>query len=285
MAMTNIALLGAGGKMGMRLSTNLQGSEYNVAHVEVSEAGRQRLAEATGLQCVDQSEALANADVVLLAVPDHLIGKIAHTFIDQLRPGTALIMLDAAAPYAGELPERDDITYFITHPCHPPIFNDEVDEEARKDFFGGVKAKQHIVCALMQGPEAHYALCEGIARTIFKPVMRSNRCSLENMAFLEPALSETVGATLCMALRDARDEAVRKGVPEQAATDFILGHLNVELAIAFDVFPGGQFSDGALYAISRSKARIFREGWLERVFSREEVQETVHEICNPPSNG
>jgi hypothetical protein len=34
-------------------------------------------------------------------------------------------MLDAAAPHAGELPERDDITYFVTHPCHPPIFNDE----------------------------------------------------------------------------------------------------------------------------------------------------------------
>ncbi|MCE9683458.1 phosphogluconate dehydrogenase C-terminal domain-containing protein [Halomonas alkalisoli] len=283
--MTKIALLGAGGKMGLRLARNLQGTSYSVDHVEVSEEGRQRLVEAMGLHCVEQAEALANADVVIMAVPDSLIGKIAHTFIDQLRPNTAVIMLDAAAPYAGELPQRSDISYFVTHPCHPPIFNDEKDDEARHDFFGGIKAKQHIVCALMQGPEEHYARCEDIARTIFKPVMRSHRCTLENLAYLEPALSETVGATLCLALRDARDEAVRRGVPEQAATDFILGHLNVELAIAFEIFPEGRFSDGALYAISKAKSKIFRDGWLDKVFSPEEVRQSVHEICNPPATG
>ena len=31
--MTTIALMGAGGKMGFRLSTNLQGSEFQVRHV------------------------------------------------------------------------------------------------------------------------------------------------------------------------------------------------------------------------------------------------------------
>ena len=39
-----------------------------------------------------------------MAVPDRLIGKIAHSIIDTVKPGTAIIMLDAAAPYAGELP-------------------------------------------------------------------------------------------------------------------------------------------------------------------------------------
>nr|MEC9422064.1 semialdehyde dehydrogenase [Pseudomonadota bacterium] len=38
-----IALIGAGGKMGVRLSQNLKGSRFNVAHVEVSDAGRDRL--------------------------------------------------------------------------------------------------------------------------------------------------------------------------------------------------------------------------------------------------
>ena len=51
--MTKIALLGAGGKMGVRLATNLQGSRFDVDHVEVSEEGRQRLKAAVGVDCVD----------------------------------------------------------------------------------------------------------------------------------------------------------------------------------------------------------------------------------------
>ncbi|MGU3493941.1 phosphogluconate dehydrogenase C-terminal domain-containing protein [Xanthobacteraceae bacterium A53D] len=280
--MKKIALLGAGGKMGVRLATNLRGSDYEVMHVEPSEEGRARLKASTGLECVDGDNALAESDAVLMAVPDRLIGKIAHTFIEKVKPGTAIIMLDAAAPHAGELPKRDDVTYFVTHPCHPPIFNDEVTEEAKKDFFGGVHAKQHIVCALMQGPDAHYAQCEAIARTIYKPVMRAHRCTVEQIAIMEPALAETIGATLCLALREATDEAVRRGVPRQAATDFLLGHLTIELAIAFQIFPEGKFSDGALYAIEQARPQIFREDWLERIFDPKAVQRSVEEICNPP---
>jgi D-apionate oxidoisomerase len=280
--MTVIALLGAGGKMGVRLATNLKGTRFEVMHVELSAEGRQRLQNTVGAVCVGQDEALARADVVLMAVPDRLIGKIAHSFIDQVRPGTAIIMLDAAAPYAGELPGRDDVTYFVTHPCHPPIYNDEVTMEAKNDFFGGVVARQHIVCALMQGPEAHYALCEEIARTIYAPVMNAHRCTVEAIAILEPALSETVGLTLCLAMREAVDEAVRRGVPRAAATDFMLGHINIGLSVAFNVFPEGRFSDGALYAIEQARPQIFREGWLDRIFAPEAVRASVEEICNPP---
>ena len=46
--MTTIALFGAGGKMGYRLSTNFQSSPYEVRHVEVSEAGRERLKSGLG---------------------------------------------------------------------------------------------------------------------------------------------------------------------------------------------------------------------------------------------
>jgi hypothetical protein len=191
-----------------------------------------------------------------------------------------MVMLDAAAPHAGEMPERDDISYFVTHPCHPPIFNDETDQAAKADFFGGVAARQHIVCALMQGPEEHYALGEEVARAIYAPVMRAHRCTVEQLAILEPALSETVGATLALALREATDEAVRRGVPEQAAHDFMLGHLNIELAIAFGIFPG-QFSDGALHAIDQARPQIFREGWLDRVFEPEAVLQSVKDICHP----
>lgn len=278
--MTKIALMGAGGKMGVRLASNLKGARFDIAPVEVAQEGRARLRDATGLECVEVGQALSRAAVVVLAVPDRAIGTVAHEIVPRLDPGTAVIVLDAAAPHAGEMPERGDVTYFVTHPCHPPIFNDE-DGDARLDFFGGVKAKQHIVCALMQGPEDHYALCEEVARTIYAPVMRAHRCTVEQIAILEPALSETVGATLALALREATDEAVRRGVPEEAAHDFMLGHLNIELAIAFGIFPDGKFSDGALHAITKAKPQIFRDGWLDRVFAPDSVLKSVRDICHP----
>ncbi len=278
--MTKIALLGAGGKMGVRLATNLQGSDYHVDHVEISDVGRQRLKDEINVACVDQAAALDSADVVVMAVPDKLIGTIAKTFVADLNPGTAVIMLDAAAPHAGELPERIDITYFVTHPCHPPIFNDETTPEAKNDFFGGLHAKQHIICALMQGPEEHYALCEDIARTIYKPVMRSHRVTVEHMAILEPALSETVGATLALATRKALDHAVSLGVPKQAAMDFMLGHLNIELSVAYEIF-AGKFSDGALEAIADAEPVIFKDNWIENVFAPDAVMASVQKICKP----
>jgi len=276
---TKIALLGAGGKMGVRLSTNLKGSRFDVDHVEVSEEARARLKATLGIECMEQGQAVSSADAVVMAVPDRLIGRILKTFVKDLRPGAKVVMLDAAAPYAGELPAREDITYFVTHPCHPPIFNDETDPKAKTDYFGGIYAKQNIVCALMQGPEAHYAECEEIARQIYKPVMRAHRCTVEQIAILEPALSETVGATLALALKEATDEAVRRGVPKQAASDFIIGHLNIELAIAFGIFPEGRFSDGALQAIDKARPVIFREGWLDQVFSPVAVLRSVKDIC------
>jgi hypothetical protein len=281
--MTKIALLGAGGKMGVRLSSNLKKSRFAVDHVEVSEAGRARLKENVGVDAVDQDVALANADVVILAVPDRLIGKVAHGIIDRLRPGAALIVLDAAAPYAGEMPERADVTYFCTHPCHPALFDFTPDVAAQKDFFGGIDGPQGIVCALIQGPEAHYALCEEIAQVIYGPVARSHRCTLENIAVLEPAMSETVGATLALALREATDRAVAMGVPAAAATDFMLGHLKIELGIAFQIFKEGKFSDGALHAIDQARPVIFKEDWLDRIFNLDAVRQSTRDICNPPA--
>ena len=277
--MTKIALIGAGGKMGVRIAANLKESRFAVDHVELSSEGRKRLTDAVSVECVDIDSAVSGADAAILAVPDRLIGKVAREIVDKLDRGTAIIVLDAAAPHAGEMPGREDITIFVTHPCHPPLFSFDSDPRARNDFFGGEHAAQNIVCALMRGPEEDYAKCEEIARAIYAPVERANRCTVEQIAILEPALSETVAATLCYALRDATDEAVRRGVPRQAAMDFILGHLKIELAIAFGTFPQGKFSDGALLAIEKARPKIFREGWLDRVFDPNAVLESVKEIC------
>ena len=60
--MTTIALFGAGGKMGVRLAKNLVGSAYEVRHVEPGAAGRQRLKDQTGLDCVAAEVALKGAE-------------------------------------------------------------------------------------------------------------------------------------------------------------------------------------------------------------------------------
>ena len=86
--MPKIALLGAGGKMGQRLARNLQGSPFTVSHVEVSEAGRSALQANLGITCVPLDTALSDAEVVVLAVPDRLIGTILHDIVDKLAPGT-----------------------------------------------------------------------------------------------------------------------------------------------------------------------------------------------------
>lgn len=274
--MTSLALLGAGGKMGIRLARNLRESRFAVRHVEIGERGQAAL-EAEGLSVVAIDEALPGAEIVVLALPDNRIGSVMHTIAPKLTPGTMVVMLDIAAAHAGDLPERSDLTYFVTHPCHPPVFSEESEPEAQRDFFGGEHARQHIVCCLVQGPEAAYAVGEEVARTIYKPVMRSHRCTVEQMAILEPALSETVLASCLTILREATDEAVRRGVPAEAARDFILGHLRVELAIVFEEKNGAVFSDGALKAIAAAKPLLFRDDW-KRVFEPEAIAASVRQI-------
>jgi hypothetical protein len=274
--MTSIALFGAGGKMGHRLSRNLRNSEFTVRHVEVSETGRQRLADDFGIQCVSPETALAGADVAILAVPDTAIGKVAASINHLLKPGTIVMVLDAAAPFAGHLPERPDLTYFVTHPCHPPIFNDETDPAAKLDRFGGIAAKQHIVSALMQGPDEHYAMGEAVARTIWAPVMRSHRVTVEQMALLEPGLSETVVASLLDVMREAMDEVIARGVPAEAARDFLLGHMNILGAVIFKEQPG-VFSDACNKAIQFGKPMLMRDDW-KRVFEPEEIAASIRRI-------
>lgn len=278
--MTTIALMGAGGKMGLRLAANLSRTGYTMRYVEISEKGQALLAQRGIAHVLPWQEAVSGADVAILALPDTRIGEVAHELAPRLAAGTLVMILDAAAPYAGELPQRRDLSYFITHPCHPPLFNDEVTQAAKEDFFGGITAKQNIVCALMQGPEEHYALGEAIARAMYAPVMRSHRCSLKAMAVLEPALSETVGATCVAFMREALDEAVRRGAPPEAARDFMLGHMQIEIAILFNLFKEGVFSDGAKRAIEKAKAKLFQPNW-KRVFDDDELMASVKDITHP----
>lgn len=262
--------------MGARLSKNLMGSAYQVRHVEVGEAGRQRLRDELGIECQSVDDALNGVDVVILAVPDTLIGKLAADIAPKLKAGTMVMTLDAAAPFAGHLPKRDDLTYFVAHPCHPTIFSPEVHTPGSPDYFGGVTAPQSIVSALMQGPDSAFALGEAIAKTIYQPILRSYRVTVEQMALLEPGLSETVCATLLDVMREAMDEVVSRGVPPEAARDFLLGHMTILSAVIFKQIPG-QFSDACNKAITFGKPRLMRDDW-KKIFDRQEIADSIERI-------
>ncbi|KAB7646284.1 phosphogluconate dehydrogenase C-terminal domain-containing protein [Polymorphobacter fuscus] len=274
--MAAIALFGAGGKMGVRLARNLAAGHDDVRHVETSEAGRAGLRDALGIECVEMATALDGVEVVILAVPDTHVGSVAHRIAPFLKPATMIMALDAAAPFAGHLPVRPDLSYFVTHPCHPPIFNDETEPAARDDRFGGLHARQSIVNALMQGPDEHYAVGEAVARTIWAPILRSHRVTVDQMALLEPGLSETVVASLLDTMREAMDEVVARGVPAEAARDFLLGHMNVLAAVIFKHIPG-QFSDACNKAITFGKPTMLRDDW-KRVFDKDELAASIRRI-------
>jgi hypothetical protein len=273
--MTTIALFGAAGKIGARIAASLRDdADYRVLYVEAGEAGLARLRELR-LEPSSKEKASGAADVVILAVPDVLIRAVAAEIVPTLKSGAMVMCLDPAAPYGGELPEREDIAYFVVHPCHPPVVNDEVEGEARMDFWGG-KAKQNIVCALMQGTESDYARGERIARKMFAPVMKVHRVTVEQMVLLEPALAESVVLTCQVVITEAIEEAVRRGVPAQIARDFVLGHMNVNIGILFG-YIDAELSDGAKLAVERGKKRILQPGW-KTVFEPESVLEEVRAI-------
>jgi D-apionate oxidoisomerase len=275
-----VTLLGAGGKMGLRIAANLQRTDYAVRYVEIGESGKSALAQ-RGISAVPIEAALEGTEAVILALPDNRIAAVTAQIEPLLQPGAMLIALDIAAPLAGALPRRKDLTYFVTHPCHPSVFGGETDARAQADFFGGMHARQNIICSLLEGPEDAYAAGEAIARAIYAPVVDAHRCTAEHMAILEPVLSETVLGACLTIVGEAMQEAVNLGVPKAAARDFLLGHLKVELGIVFQLFEGATFSDGALHAIEEAKRSLFQPDW-KKVFQRNEWMESIRKITAPP---
>ncbi len=131
--------------------------------------------------------------------------------------------------------------------------------------------------ALIQGPENYYEIGEELAKTMYAPVTVAHRITLRDMGILEPALSETFCAALVTKMKEAVDIVVAKGVPKQAAYDFFLGHVNIELALLFGKLPGGQFSDAALKAIKIGEGLIFKDSWRD-IFEDESIKEQIKAI-------
>ncbi|HLO57223.1 MAG TPA: phosphogluconate dehydrogenase C-terminal domain-containing protein [Bacteroidales bacterium] len=273
---TKITLVGAGGKMGMRLSRNLKDSEYKMFYLEVSQAGIDRLKE-IGLAVSDEKEVVSQSDVVILAVPDTALAKISSVIIPQMKPGSLVMTLDPAVARAGRLYLRKDVAYFIAHPAHPSVFNWEPTPEAQKDFFGGTLAKQAIVCALMQGEDKDYLLGENISKKMYSPVYQAFKITMEQMALLEPALVETLSSSCLDLVREGMEEIIKRGVPADAARAFLLGHINIQLAVLFKELPNAVFSDAANKALERGRRILFKEDW-KKIFEPENVLQQVIDI-------
>jgi hypothetical protein len=271
-----IVLIGAGGKMGMRLTRNLRNSKYEVSYVEINQQGIEKLNE-KGVNVSDAVKVIPYADAVIFAVPDVALGSVTETHIPKMKKGALAVTLDPAAALAGKLYSRPDIAYFITHPSHPSIFNWEKDMEAMKDHFGGVAAKQAVVCALMKGTENDYLFGEELARTFYAPVSKSHHITVEQMGLLEPALVETLASTCIYVIREGLNEVIKRGVPAEAARDFLLGHLRIQLAVLFNELPGAVFSDAANKALQRGLKEFIKEDW-RKVFEPENVKDQIESI-------
>ena len=273
--MKTISLIGAGGKMGCRLTDNFLKTAYKVHYVEVSSQGRDKLRQ-RGVTLSQQEEAVPMSDVVILAVPDVAIATVARDVTQLLKPGALLMTLDPAAPLDGQLPRRDDIGCVIAHPCHPSVFNWEPTEKGFRDFYGGISAKQAIVVALMWGAESYYDLGVEISTAMYSPVSRIHRVTLEQMAMLEPALVETLAQTCMEAVKEGHDRLVAAGVPSDAVRDFVLGHLRIQIAVLFGE-TSGTFSDAAYKISKRAKQTLFKEGW-QKIFEMSDIREQVRDI-------
>ena len=68
-------------------------------------------------------------------------------------------------------------------------------------------------------------------------------------------------------------------MPPEAARDFLLGHLNIELAIVFGQV-GSPFSDGAKLIIEHGRRYLIKPDW-KRVFEPEEVGRPVAAQLRP----
>jgi D-apionate oxidoisomerase len=276
--MTTISLIGAGGKMGCRITDNfLKHPQYEVHYLEVSEQGIANLTK-RNVTVGKEEYAVPLSDVVILALPDVALGKLSEQIISQMKPGALVLTLDPAAPLDGAIYHRDDIGYVIAHPCHPSVFNWEPTETAFRDFYGGISAKQSIVVALMYGNEAHYTLGEKVAQDMYMPIHQTHRITLEQMAILEPAMVETLAQTCMEVVKEGFDKIISLGVPEAAARDFVLGHLRIQIAVLFKEV-NGTFSDAAYKISKRAKPILFKENW-QKIFDMDDIKEQVKDITS-----
>lgn len=272
-----IAVIGAGGKMGMRVSNNLVMTDHDVRYSENSPAGQERVT-AAGRTLTDTATAVADADVVVLAVPDLALKAVSAEVVPQMKPGSILLTLDPAAAYAGLLATRDDVIQGVTHPCHPSVFLQRTTAEEWADTFGGIAAPQDAIAAIESDDEAKKAQLESVVRIIFAPVVDVHWVTVKQLAQLEPTLVETIACMVGALLKESLDEAVNTmGVPYEAARSILLGHTQVALANTLQ--GSNPFSDACLIAMDYGREAIVKDDW-KKIFTDEELDKNLAKMLH-----
>ncbi|MTH46871.1 phosphogluconate dehydrogenase C-terminal domain-containing protein [Intestinirhabdus alba] len=265
-----ITVIGAGGKMGMRISANLQKSAYQVFYCENSPTAQQQVAE-KGRELSDARSVIPLSDAVILAVPDIVLGKVSETVVPQMKAGAVLLTLDPAAAWANLIARRDDIEYAVAHPCHPSVFLQRYTKEEHEDAFGGIAAAQHVVASCEN--EAYKAALSGLIGCMYGPVEQVHWVTIKQLAFLEPTLVETVACMLGVFMKEALDETVkRSGVPEEAAKAMLYGHIQIALAVAFRAT--NPFSDACTIAMEYGREKIIKPDW-KVIFEEQELDKII----------
>ena len=272
-----IAVIGAGGKMGMRVSNNLVKTGHTVFYAENSPAGRERVT-ATGRILTDSAAAVSGADVVVLAVPDLALKSVSADLVPLMKAGSVMLTLDPAAAYAGLLTRRDDVIQAVTHPCHPSVFVERHTPEEYADTIGGIAALQDAIAAIESDDPQKKAMVETVVRVIFAPVGEVHWVTVKQLAQLEPTLVETIACMIGALLKESLDEAVNTmGVPEPAARAILLGHTQV--ALANTLKGDNPFSDACLIAMDYGRESIIKEDW-KKVFRDDELDKNLAKMLH-----
>jgi hypothetical protein len=267
-----IAVIGAGGKMGMRVSNNLEKTPHTVAYVENSPAGRERTV-AAGRELTDAAHAVADADIVVFAVPDLALQSVTADLVPQMKEGSIALTLDPAAAYAGLLTDREDVIRAVAHPCHPSIFLKRTTPEEYADTFGGIAAPQDAIAAIESDDPAKKAILDATVRAIYAPVIDVHYVTIKQLAQLEPTLVETVACMIGALLNEALSEAVHTmGVPEAAARSILYGHTQV--ALANGLRGDNPFSDACLIAMDYGRESIIKDDW-KKIFRDDELDRNL----------
>ncbi len=281
MCKINVTVIGAGGKMGTRTSINLakNSEKYNLTLVENAPKGIESI-RARGMDVTPIEDALAQAEVVIFAVPDSLIKKLSAIYVPMLRPGTGFLILDPAAAVAKELTLREDCTFGVAHPCHPSFLLDQDTPEARADRFGGEGGKQDIVMSKICGTDEVFAKMQETSRDMYA-AQSAYVMTSEQIAFLEPTLVELLGATCLYAMAETVDEAERRGINRDAAVSFLTGHIYNLTCNFLGYIPGKPpVSDACKVAIGLGNRLVMREDW-KKIWDDEVLHKVIATMLHP----
>ncbi|MCQ8227689.1 phosphogluconate dehydrogenase C-terminal domain-containing protein [Pantoea trifolii] len=263
-----ITVIGAGGKMGMRISANFQKSDYQVFYCENSPKAQEQVS-AQGRELSDAASVVPLSDVVILAVPDIVLGKVSEGVVPQMKPGAILLTLDPAAAYANLIAHRDGIEYAVAHPCHPSVFLERYTKEEHADAFGGIAAVQHVAASYETGSDEQKAELSKVISVMYGPVEQVHWVTVMQLAYLEPTLVETVACMVGAFMKEALDETVKhSGVPEEAAKAMLYGHIQIALAVAFRAT--NPFSDACMIAMEYGREKIVKPDW-KQIFDQKEL--------------